>query len=367
MILKKNKNTLRPLFTVFALLTTMLWWGANTTSAQTPAARGTLYDFNGSGRTSFVTLSFPASGNIRWRIQGNPQAPGPNQAFIREFDYGLATNNSDSIVPEDYTGDLKTEPTVWRRTNGTFYVAQSPTGPSGITLERAVQWGAPGDDPRGVGDYDADGKADYTVVRNVEGTLTWYIMSSRTGTMSAIRFGSITGLAPRDDGGFTIFPGADFDADGRDELIFVTGTADQDRNTYFIGNAVTGQGVITRDFGRFATDISVAPDDYTGDGRADFVAVRQPFPVDGTPEIWFILNVAANTVTATRFGIADIRFTVNDQPVRGDYDGDKRHDIAVYRESNQTFYWINSSNGTIGGQMVGSNPGDIPLGTIDTF
>ncbi|MEJ7699503.1 MAG: hypothetical protein WKF71_07650 [Pyrinomonadaceae bacterium] len=92
--------------------------------------------------------------------------------------------------------------------------------------------------------------------------------------------------------------------------------------------------------------------------------------LDGSPAIWYILDVASNTLRSTRFGIADPSFGFEfsgDEPVRGDFDGDKRHDIAVYRDTNQTFYWINSSNGTIGGQKAPAQPDDQPLGGIDSF
>ncbi|MBA3335107.1 MAG: VCBS repeat-containing protein [Acidobacteria bacterium] len=346
------------------MITTLLWSGANTASAQ--AQRGILYDFTGSGRTSFVTLRSPATtgGPITWAIAANPQNPTPGQALIREFVFG--NDQLDFVVPEDYTGTTRAEPTVWRDSNGVFFVAQTPVGTGGVTVERAVQWGAPDDNPRAIGDYDGDGKTDYTVVRTVGTNFIWYIMSSSTGAMRAIPFGSSVGL-PTDGTGFTFFPGADFTGDGRDELIFATTDEDQTRVTYFIGDAVTGAGVLTRNFGVFASDISLPPDDYTGDGRADFVAVRQTGG-NTLPATWFILNVATNTFTSTPFGIADRGFAINDRPVRGDYDGDRIHDIAVFRQSNQTFYWINSSSpGTIGSQRMPASANGRPLADLDNY
>jgi len=333
--------------------------GAITGAAQT--AQSKLFDFQGNNRTSFITLATTSTGAIRWKITGNPASAAPNAAFKREFDYGL--NASDTIVVGDYTGDAKSEVAVFRGTTtsaqGFFYIAQFPTGTGGITLERAVPFGNGLTDIAGVqGDYDGDGKADYTVVRvNSSSTLVWYIMSSATGTMRAINFGTTLGLPNADDAA-TVFPGADFNGDGRDELIYVIRNAAGTQVTYFIGDANTGAGLMTRNFGNFNSDFSLPPDDYTGDGRADFVAVRQSL---GTQQVWYIQDSQTNAVTGTSFGIPN-----SDFPVRGDYDGDNRHDVAVWRGNNQTFYYISSQNGSIQSQKSG-DPGDRPLGFLGAY
>ena len=359
MFLGKNTKNLRSLFTVFALAMTVVLSGASIADAQTPTTR--LHDFMGDNRTDWTTLQFTTGGSIRWKNLQNPAPAAPGAAFKRDFDYGLT--NSDSVTVGDYVGDSKSDPTVYRETagapNGIFYVGNFPLGNGGITLNRAVNFGnGTTDVPGAQGDYDGDGKTDYTLVRNTANGLVWFILGSATNTARAVTFGTTVGQT-----GPAVFPGADFNGDGRDELVYLTRNSAGTIVNYFIGDAVTGQGVITRSFGNYNTDFSVAPDDYTGDGRADFVAVRE---TQGATAVWYIGNSQNTTVTATRFGIADPAFTDLDLPVRGDFDGDGRHDICVWRESNQTFYYISSIFNNIQAQKHG-DVGDFPLGSFGLY
>ncbi len=367
MFLKKNKKNLRSLFNVFAvfgLAITALWWGANTSTINAQVVRGTLFDFSGEGRTDFTTLQFNENANIVWNIVVNPVNPLPNQGIIRRFAFGLTGDNEtfgDSVVPRDYVGDRKTEVAVYRDTNNTYYLAQFPAATNtGITLDRAVPFGnALTDNPGAEGDYDGDGKADYTIVRVQSSILTWYILNSANNTFKAIPFGR-TGVAGNT--GTAIFQGADFTGDGRDELIFVNRNSAGGAVNYYIGDSNTGAGVITKTFGDFQDDFSVTPADYTGDGRADFVAVRQ---TQGAAAIWYINNSVTNVTTATAFGVASPNFD-EDLPVRGNYDGVGGHDIAVYRPSNRTFYYISSANGSFQGQEAGLQD-EIPLGSFGLY
>ncbi len=359
MFLGKNKKNMRSRFTAFAILglaITVLWSGASSTNAQVIRVN----DFVGDNKTDFVTLTLAQDTPIRWKITGNPAPAGPNQAFIRHFDYGVA--NTDFIRPGDYVGDSKTEPTVYRVTDRTWYVANFPFGAGGVTINRTVVFGASTDTPN-VGDYDGDGKHDFTTVRVASNLVTWYILGSVSNTFKAIRFGSTAGLPTVPAGsGFVFFPGADFTGDGRDELVFLS------RNsagviTYQIGDSNTGASVITRIFGNYDTDLTIPPGDYTGDGRADFVTIRQ---TEGANATWYIGDSQTTSARATKFGLADPLFTDLDLPVRGDYDGDGRQDICIYRDSNATFYWINSSVGIANAQQHG-NSGDFPLGSLYQF
>jgi hypothetical protein len=361
MFLGKNTKNLRSLFTAFALAMTVVLSGASIADAQTPTTR--LNDFVGDNRTDWTTLQFPAvgvTGPIRWKTLQNPAPAAPNAAFRRDFDYGLST---DDITVGDYVGDSKSDPTVWRDSNAVFYVGNFPLGTGGITLNRAVQFGNGATDvPGAQGDYDGDGKTDFTLVRSTTDGLIWYILGSVSNTVRAVRFG--TAVAQTGLTGTAVFPGADFTGDGRDELIVLNRNTAGTIVNYYIGDSITGAGVITRSFGNYNTDFSLAPDDYTGDGRADFVAVRE---TQGANAVWYIGNSQNTTVTATSFGLADPAFTDLDLPVRGDFDGDGRHDICVWRESNQTFYFVSTLiPGAIGGQRFGDT-GDFPLGSFALY
>lgn len=71
--------------------------------------------------------------------------------------------------------------------------------------------------------------------------------------------------------------------------------------------------------------------DFDGDGRADISVFR---PTDGT---WHILNSGTNTYRVQAFGANGDRITP------GDYDGDSRTDLAVFRPSTGT-WWIHRSS-----------------------
>lgn len=349
----KNKFTSLTVFAVFGLAIVNLC-AANSAIAQTN--KGTHLDFTGDGKTDWTVVSGPQRQGepFTWKILGNQTGSVPHPAFIRVFDYGLL---GDSVIPGDYTGDRKTDLAVFRPSKtldgqGIFYVAQFPIGTGGITLEPAVRWGGAFDNYPliGRGDYDGDGKVDYTAVRG----LTWYILSSGTNTMRVTYLGDSSGGYAKS--------GADFTGNGRDELVFFDIDLFDNNGavTYYVADAITGSFVLARQWGSRNTDYYLPPADYTGDGKADFIAVRN----NVSPMVWYILDSANNTATATPFGIGSVEAGVYpDIVLQGDYDGDGKTDIAVYRESNHTFYVLKSSDGSLLVQTWGAE-GDLPI-TLD--
>jgi hypothetical protein len=106
--------------------------------------------------------------------------------------------------------------------------------------------------------------------------------------------------------------------------------------------------------------------DYLGDSRADFAVWRGVnFPRGATRNgYWYIQENGGNNRIIVQFGIPSDPSGHNDLPVCGDYNGDGKSDIAVYRHTNNTFYWLNSPSLTSMGAQQFGQPGDRPLAAV---
>lgn len=241
-------------------------------------------DFDGDGKTD-ISVYRPSEGN--WYLNRSTAGFGA-------VNWGLAT---DKPAPGDYDGDGKTDVAIFRPTaDGSlpdFYILNS----SNATVSY-LYWGSPGDIPV-VEDYDGDGNADAAIFRPSSGQ--FWIQNSSNGSVQPSR--PFAGTLPLS---------GDFDGDGKSEYgVFNNGQ-------WFISRSSNdhSSGLLT-DWG-LSTDKPV-PADYDGDGRIDVAVYR---PSNG---VWYVLR-SVGGISYFNFGVA------NDVPVPADYDGDGRADVAVYRD-----------------------------------
>ena len=222
----------------------------------------------------------------------------------------------------DFDGDGRADISVFRPSNGSWYVQQSTAGFTG------AQWGV-GTDSLVPGDYDGDGRTDYAVYRvtsqsNPSGgdNLSWYILRSSDYTFQTIKFGVQFGVT------FDIPVPADYDGDGKTDYAYFRRNDITSQPSYFIILRSSDNTVSSIQFGE--SDVKPIPADYDGDGKADAAVYRGG--------IWEILNSSNSQSRTVLFG------TAQDKLVPADYDGDGKADIAVYRESNGTWYYLESGN-----------------------
>ncbi|MGD9563393.1 MAG: PQQ-dependent sugar dehydrogenase [Pyrinomonadaceae bacterium] len=227
---------------------------------------------------------------------------------------------------EDYDGDRRTDVGFFHAPSGTWEHDSLSSLPGGVS-----GWGEVGDIQL-PGDYDGDGRADFALWRPSNGT--WYIMRA-TGYSSIRQWGE-----PND-----IPISADFDGDGRLDMAV---WRPSNGNWYTIFS--TNDSIQVNTYG--LPDDIPATGDFDNDGRNDLALFR---PSTG---IWYIKNSSNNSFQTASWGVD------GDIPVVGDYDADGRDDIAVWRPSTGTWFIVRSSGGILRVNGWGI-AGDVPVPSGD--
>ncbi len=215
----------------------------------------------------------------------------------------------------DFDGDGRTDLTVYRNSNNTFYSLSSLNG---AFTEK--QLGQPGDSVSLTVDFDGDGKSDFSTARyNAE--VLWRILKSSTQTLEETRWGS-SALGD-------FFAAADYDGDGAfDIAVFRAGV-------WHIIESSTN--TIRYEYFGQAGDVP-APNDFDKDGKADLVVARS----ESGQRVWYIRRSSDGVFYSIPWGLSSDAFFTG----RADWDGDGAADLTVLRnESGQrVFYILRSSD-----------------------
>lgn len=271
-------------------------------------------DFDGDARTD-VSVFRPSNGV--WFIR---QSGTAENRFVQ---FGI---DGDIPVPEDYDGDYVTDIAVYRPGNGAWFILRS----SDSTFQY-VPFGESTDIPS-PGNFRGGAGSEVALFRPSNGV--WYTLDLTDISFAAVQFGT--------SGDLPIV--GDWNGDGFDNLAVFRPSSGV---WYSLGREPGDFSAVQ--FGE-STDRPV-PGDFDGDGRMDRAVFR---PSNG---IWYILQSSTSTVRYESWGID------TDTQVVGDYDGDGKDDIGVWRSSNGVWYLKTSTSGNSFLQY--GSAGDLPLPAYD--
>ena len=254
----------------------------------------------------------------------------------------------------DFDGDGIGDPAVWRASTGMWFWLTSSSGFNPAAAQ-IRQWGSAelGDVPM-IGDMDGDRRADLVVWRSRIGA--WYWLTSATGYSPALA-GARSWPALAGPGYTPML--ADLDGDGIDDLTYWR-AAD---GFWFWLTSSSGYDLTSSGFKQWGNkDLRDKPmtGDFDGDGRDDLAIWRAS---TGT---WYWLTSSTDYAHASAAQRQWGNEALGDIPAIADFDGDGRADLTVWRAASGTWHWLTSATGysyeAAGLRQWGSQAqGDVPI------
>jgi hypothetical protein len=199
-------------------------------------------------------------------------------------------------------------------------------------------------------DYDGDGRMDPSILRfpNVAppgvSPISWWNQNSTTGTQIVSPFGD----ANRD------FPApGDYDGDGKGDLMLYRAGATAGSQSIFLLLRSSDNTAQVINYG-LSGDQAICRD-YDGDGLTNPAVFRR----GATPsaQTFFWIRLPNGTDRVVPWGLSGDGTNNFDTPVPGDYDGDGKFDVAIYRFGllpQNNFIILRSSDGAVQFQPWGN-------------
>ncbi len=275
--------------------------------------------------------------------------PTDGSWYITKSSGGFASyyfgQHGDFVVPADYDGDGKCDVAIWRRDFSINGQSVFYVLRSSDNNLQVQPWGNFRDLPVQA-DYEGDGKADFAVYRNgMSGEASaWYIRHSSDGSLRSVTWGN-AGDIPQ--------PVGDRDGDGKADLTvrrFAPGGTTNDPHPATFYTLLSSDNSLNARAWGVDRDRE-AHGDYDGDGKMDIGVYRWGTDPLGSPGTFYILKNNGESITQHWGSFGDFS-------TPGDYDGDGLSDLAVWRPSEGVFYVMKSTGGIL--THAWGKQGDLP-------
>lgn len=316
------------------------------------------------GANATVAINFGAIGGTSGTIAGSGSITPTQLSQLRahlgyvnvhttNFPGGEIRGQLAQSRPVDYDGDGRTDLSVLRFPS----VAPRPItywNLNSTTGVQRVDHGNADTDYPVPGDYDGDGKGDLALYRagaTAGADSRFLIVRSSDSVVQDIQFGLFGDQAIC----------RDYDGDGiTDAAIYRRGALATDQAVWWIRRSSNTANFVSVPFGLTGNGTSQydtpVPGDYDGDGKFDIAVYRFGLSPANT---FIVLRSSDSSVSYTNWGNFQ-----TDYVVPGDYDGDGKYDFAVARTgataTTQVVWWILQSSGGVRVQPFGLTS-DLPV------
>jgi hypothetical protein len=310
-----------------------------------------LADWNGGDSSNFHICADPDS---RWSINYAALQNIRLTDFeaVDESSIMINKDSSQATIPRTSV-TTKTKIGVFRPSTQLFYLDANGNGAwNGALIDKAYSFGLTGDIPIN-GDWNGDGRTEIGVFR--PSTQLFYLDANGNGAWNGALIDKAYSFGLTGDIPIT----GDWNGDGRTEI----GVFRPSTQLFYLdanGNGAWNGALIDKAYSFGLTGDIPITGDWNGDGRTDIGIFRPSTHM-------FYLDANGNGAwngalidKAYNFGLT------GDIPITGDWNGDGRTDIGVFRPSTDTFHQDYSGDGVWDGAVIDRTynfglTGDLPI------